>query len=239
MKKFRSVTLAVLALTIMLGFSSCNKGDIPTEGSTDLFGGPEFLAPEVDNSAGEIIGGNFENPIELVGEEADVRLCGDKGRGGNPGMGSGMGNKREFLPMGRILRNLELDQAQIELIKAIMADYRLCVKEKTLLLREKEKELLAPFNEQRRLILTQFKAGEITREEAAAQLKVLNEQVRELMSQSDFRVQACEAMKECRKLMFDQIRATLTAEQQVKWDEWVSKLPEIDCTRKAPDRPKR
>jgi hypothetical protein len=229
MKKL--TVLAVFALAMMLGFSSCTEADLPTDGTTNLFDAPAFLAPAPDNSVADLTGGTLDQPFALVSEEADIRMCDGTGRENPPGMG----NKREFMPMARILRNLKLDEVQIELVKDIMANYRLCVKENVQSLRLAEKELLAPFNEQRRNIMMEFKNGLISREEAAAQLKLLNEQVRELLANQDFRVQACIAMKECRRLMFEQIGATLTTQEQMDmWNRWVASQPDVPCERKTP-----
>ena len=232
MKKL--TVLAVFALAMMLGFSSCTEADLPTDGTTNLFDAPAFLAPAPDNSVAEVTGGTLDQPFDIVSEEADIRMCDGSGRDGNP---PGMGNKREFMPMARILRNLELDEVQIELVKAIMADYRLCVKENVQALRLAEKEILAPFNEERKAIMLAYKNGEISREEAAADLKELNLRVREALAGQDFRVQACIAMKECRRLMFEQIGATLTTEEQkAMWEKWVASQPDVPCERKTPTR---
>ncbi|MFH1051789.1 MAG: hypothetical protein V1779_12780 [bacterium] len=227
MKNYKSLILATLTLVLMLGISSCNKSDGPTDGSWSMYDSPVWQIPEPDNSAADIVEGTLDMPFDLVAQNEDVRFCDNTGMY-NTKM---FQERRKFMPLAKILRALQLDDLQKEQVKGFMLDFRLCHREAMLALRESEKELLAPFNEQRRLIYEAYKSGEITREEAARQLKLLAQEVRQVMKDNPARIEACEAMKECRRLLLANIGGVLTEEQLVKWNEWLSRLPEIDCTR--------
>ncbi len=226
MRSYKTLILATLTLVLMLGISSCNKSDSPTDSSWSMYDSPEWQIPEPDNSAADIIEGTLDRPFDLVSADQDVRFC------DNTGMYNSkmFQERRKFMPMARILRSLQLDDAQKELIKGFMFDFRLCHKEAMMDLRETERDLLAPINERRRLIYEAYKNGDITREEATEQLKLLAEEARQLMQENTARLDACEAMKECRRILLENIGGVLTEEQLVKWNEWISRLPEIDCT---------
>lgn len=234
MKQLKITLLAVFALALMVGLNSCDKGEIPTNGEWYLFDSPEWLAPEPNASPVEINGGTLEQPFDLCPIAQDVRLYNpnDDGRGGNgKGGDNGSMGKRKFLPLGRILRDLKLDSNQVELVKGFILDYRLCIQENVMALRERERELLEPFEAQRRAILEAYKNGEITREQAYEQLQQLREQIRQVLEENNFRVLACEAMKDCRNRLFENIKSILTQEQLARFEEWLSKMPEIDCTK--------
>ena len=174
----------------------------------------------------ELIEGTIDYPFSLVQENQDLRFCG-------PEMMSKkkFQQRRKFYPMARILRSLELDDLQREEIKDFIFDFRLCHQEVILNLRESERDIIEPFNEQRRTIFEAYKNGEITRDEAKEQLQLLTQEVRQALQDNGARVIACEAMKECRKALFEKIRTILNEDQIVEWDEWVSNLPEVDCER--------
>jgi hypothetical protein len=227
MKNHKSVLLAVLGMILILGISSCNKDEGPTENRIDIYATPEFQIAEPDNSPAEIIEGDLENQFALVEQNEDYRFC-DNQQMMN---GKKFQERRRFMPLARILHVLQLDEEQREMVKDFMFDYRLCIRESIIKLRETEKELLDPINEQRRAILEAYKNGEITREEAQIKLRELAIQARELLKENPARQIACEEMKECRRLLLENIRSILNDDQIEKWDEWVSRLPEINCDR--------
>jgi len=225
MKNYKLILLAALALTFMLGISSCNKNEGPTDSSWSMYDAPAWQIPEPDNSAADIVEGTLEKPFDLVAAGEDMRFCDNTGMYNN----RKFQEKRKFMPLAKILRALQLDETQREQVKGFMFDFRLCHKEAMLALRESEKAILEPFNEQRRLIYEAYKNGDITREEAAAQLKTLAQEVRQALKDNPARLVACEAMKECRRILLANIGSILNEEQLAKWEEWLAKLPEIDC----------
>lgn len=227
MKNYKTLILATLSLMLILGISACNKSEGPTNSSWSLYDAPEWQIPEPDNSPVDIMGGDMDKPFDLVPANDDIRFC------DNTSMYNmkQFRERRQFMPMARILRALQLTDEQKEQVKGFMFDFRLCHKDAMLALRESEKEILAPFNLRREAVLTAYKNGEITREEAAAQLKVIAQEAREALQNNPARLTACEAMKECRRQLLANIEGILTPDQLVKWIDWVSKLPDIDCTK--------
>ena len=226
MKNFKLTLMALLVGFVFFGLNSCNQTSEPSTATT--FDSPEWMVEYPDASAGDIIGGTLDQPFGLCDEANDVRMMnGDDRRGGD----DRMTDKRKFMPLARVLRQLGLDDAQKELLQGFMFDYRICIRESVMDLREAEQALMAPFNERRREIFAAYKNGDITREEAMLQLQTLREEIKAALEENDFRLQACEAMKECQKAFFESIRSMLTEEQQVIWDEWVANLPDRPCER--------
>ena len=227
MKNYRTLILAAFSLMLMIGISACNKSEGPTNSSWSQYDAPEWQIPEPDNSPADIIPATLDKPFDLVPASEDLRFC------DNTGMYNmkKFRERRQFMPLAKILRALELDDAQKAQVKEFMIAFRDCHKNAMLALRESEKEIIQPFNEQRRTIMEALKNGEITREEAQQQLKQLNMDLRNALQNNPARLAACEAMKECRRTLLTSIEGILTPDQLVKWLEWVSKLPEIDCTK--------
>lgn len=227
MKFYKTTFLAVMSIIIITGLSSCNKGDSGTNSNWSMFDAPEWYAPEPDNSQADLVEATLEQPFDIVEADNDYRLC-----DGTRKNDKTLKERRKFLPLARVLKSLNLDDIQKAQMKDFLFDFRLCVKESVMKLRESERELLIPFNQQRKLIYEDYKSGKITREEATTQLKQLAVEVREVLKENGLRVQACEEMKECMKQLFRQIETILDEKQLKTWNEWLAKLPVVDCSKR-------
>jgi hypothetical protein len=221
------ITVFAFALLTILVFQSCNKDDSSTNSNWSIFDAPEWYAPEPDNTEAEITEATLEQPFDIVSEENDYRLC-----DGTRKNDKVLKEKRRFYPIARALKNLNLDDIQKEQVKGFLFDFRLCIKESVMKLRESERELIVPYNDKRKIIYDAYKNGDITRENAIEQLKELAKELKEELKENGLRMKACEEMKACAKISFNNIKEILTSEQLEKWNEWQEKLPEIDCSKK-------
>ena len=234
MKALKGTVIALLAVTLALGFIACDKEN-PISDKYSLYEAPEYQVAYPDNSPVDFGEATLDNDFIMPGLDQDYRAYAEFFGGGRDGRGGRGGHdwrgrgRQKFMPFARILYQLQLTEEQREQVKDFIFDHRLCVREVIQKLRETEREILSQFKERRMAIIQAYKSGEITREEAVSQLRELNAQVRETLKNNPARVQACEAMKDCMKTLFENIRSILTPEQQAIWDEWVSKLPERDC----------
>lgn len=227
MKNYKTLILVAFSFMLIIGISACNKSEGPTNSSWSIYDSPEWQIPEPDNSPADITPATLDKPFNIVPESEDLRFC------DNTGMYNmkKFRERRQFMPLARILYALQLTDDQKAQIKDFMIAFRDCHKNAMLALRESEKEIIQPFNEQRRTIIEALKNGEITREEAQQQMQQLNMDLRNALQNNPARLAACEAMKECRRNLLTSIEGILNPDQLVKWLDWVSKLPEIDCTR--------
>jgi hypothetical protein len=224
MKKSTLAMAFVLAAFLVIGLNSCK--DEPVASDDNPYEMAIWMAPEPDNSPAVITEESLEQPFDLVQEELDYRYCDNTSLYGKPDFK----NKRQFLPLARILKSLDLTDAQKEQIKGFLFDFRLCMKDAIKDLRQSEREVLQPFNEQRKAVVDAYKGGTISREDAMAQLKEIKTKVKEALKVNNFRNIACEAMKLCRKTLLDSIGKILEGEQITKWNEWLAKLPDKPCT---------
>jgi len=258
MMKRVSILLTAFALVLMIGLSSCNQDGGPLGEGYNLYDAPEFQAPEADNSPVDITAPSLDQPFQIIPLDEDYRCLSDDdfmgsqngsgmmgdgsgsgmmmggGHGDHGGHGNGnndhwKGHRDRFMPLARVLRSLNLTADQRDQLKDFIFNYRLCLRDAIIKLRETERELISGFKDKRDAIITAYRNGEITREEAMDQLMELRDSIRETLRNNDARVIACEAMKLCKKDFFASIRGMLTEEQQAIWDEWVSNLPERDC----------
>ncbi len=127
-------------------------------------------------------------------------------------------------PFQKIFAKMKLDSLQKEAIKILIDSHRSCEKDAVTALKAAQLPFIQTGNEMRNSILTSLKAGEITKEEAKAQLTELNASIRALM-EADPAVQAALAqLKNCFDTLLASIREVLTPEQQILWDEFVAKL---------------
>lgn len=127
-------------------------------------------------------------------------------------------------PFQRIFAEMKIDDTQKEAIKLLIEAHRNCEKEAVTALKAAQLPYIQLGNDARKAIMESLKAGEITKEEAKAQLTELNANIRAQM-EADPAVQAALAqLKACWDTLLASIREVLTPDQQILWDEFVAKL---------------
>lgn len=127
-------------------------------------------------------------------------------------------------PFARIFALLELTAEQKAQIREFMIAHRRCEREAIVALREAQKPILVAANQERRAIMEQVKNGELTREEAGALLKALNQRVREEMQNNEAVIAAHQALRNCWEELLRNIGSILTPEQLVKWEKFLANV---------------
>ena len=127
-------------------------------------------------------------------------------------------------PFARIFAILELTPEQKAQIREFMIAHRRCEREAIMALREAQKPILEAANQERRAIMEQVKNGDLTREEAGALLRALNERVREAMQNSSEVIAAHQALRNCWDELLRNIASILTPEQLVKWERFLANV---------------
>jgi hypothetical protein len=224
MKKSKLALSAIFAVVIMFGLNSCK--DEPVTSDDNPYEMAVYMAPEPDNSPAVVTEATMEQPIDLVQEDMDYRMCDNTMIYGKPDYK----NKRQFMPLAKILKSLNLTDNQKEQIKGFLFDFRLCIKDAVKELRLTEKEILKPFNEQRKAVVESYKNGTITLDVAKAKIKEINIAAKAALKANDARNIACEDMKLCRKNLLDKIGLIMEGDQIAKWKEWLDKLPDKPCS---------
>lgn len=126
-------------------------------------------------------------------------------------------------PLGRILRELNLDSLQKEQVKVFLAEYRDCVKNALQTLRESEKLIIQAANQERRQVLDDLKNGIIDRLEAFQRLMQINKETRNALINNPVRQRVLQQLKDCFTTLIDNIRNILTDEQKALFDELIQR----------------
>ncbi|MFN3306373.1 MAG: Spy/CpxP family protein refolding chaperone [Candidatus Kapaibacteriota bacterium] len=209
MKKLSVLSFA-FAVVIIFSFLACNKLDNLTNPSSESFVYSAAIPYETEmNVPSELSEATFEKPAMLLFPKDDP-LYPER-------------PIRFMVPIGRILKELTLTEEQITQIREFMAEYRDCVKNALLPLRESERQIIQQANQERRTVMEQLKNGEIDRQTAMEQIRQINQRTREALINNSVREQALQQLKQCWETLIANIRSILTPEQQALFDELLAK----------------
>jgi len=129
-----------------------------------------------------------------------------------------------MMAIGMILRQLELTEKQIELVKEYMIAHRLCEWEWLRMLEKSRREIIAKGNQERQNIIEKFRAGEISREEAARAINQLNNRIREALQNNPINERVRKGLQDCWDIFIKNIKSILTDEQLKQFEQWLERL---------------
>lgn len=125
-------------------------------------------------------------------------------------------------------KKLNLTGEQQGAIDILIQQRKACEDQAIAAVRAAEQAVLAPFKAERQAIEAALKAGTITREEAHTQMQGVDVRQKAAM-QADATLTAARAtLKGCHDTFNVAVRALLTAEQQVIWDNFLANPPAKD-----------
>lgn len=228
-------TLSALVLAVLAGFLlfSCSDESTPLESSNNITEAEFYLeasdiTPDITESSIET---DFQmepqysfvnDPYGFQSENKEMRLGKDKRQ-----------PPQFHMPLFRIIKALSLTEDQLGMVREQMNLLRECVK----LAREEVYSSIQGIVEsarlERQIIITAVKNGEITREDAIAQLRALNMRVKTQIEESGVRLMLCERVRDCHNKLFAAMDRILIGEQLEKWNEWKSKLPDNPCEKEV------
>ncbi len=130
--------------------------------------------------------------------------------------------------LGPILVDLGLDPSQRERIRDLIREQHALVRPLLESIRAVNADIIGQANEDRRAIVEAFLGGTITRDEALAQVRELNEATQEAIRNNPANEPLLEQICGTRRGLFGRIRAILTDDQAATWDVWVAGLDD-DC----------
>jgi hypothetical protein len=194
--------MAAMAAVLVMSLSACSDAGVTAPADdNEMIALSAVTIPDPDMSQPDVVmGGTLEKEFAMEHPE---------GRG-----------RRH--PFGRLLRALELNEEQLAAAKDCIAALEACMKEGMEGIRAQQKEILAGFRAERNAIIEQYKAGELTREQAAAALKELQGRVREAMA--PLHEQAKVVMERCKSAFHDCLLALpgLTEDQIALLNRWIA-----------------
>ncbi len=214
----KMTAFALAALLALIGLASCEKGDTPLEANTEDFSEFEFLLYDIElETETAMTEATLDEEISLTYEGDFVT---------EPV--SYLENKPQFrkhkqakILLYLVLRELNLNDEQKELVYGFWADHRKCVIEAKIKLFKSQMEIIKAANEERKLILDLLKDSVITREEAITKLIQLNIKTRKALYENPLRIETMEAIKECRIAFMANISSILDEEQLAKWNSFL------------------
>ncbi len=203
------------AMFLFIGFSGC-EGDLGVNNdfslsdlNSDEFAVPDFADVEANIQDATIESDMAMNPVFGQGGKFQRRGGYRGGKGGH---------------IGGILRQLGITEDQGAAIKELISAHRESMKETFEALREANTEIFEQTKADRQVIIDAMKAGEITREEARAQLHELSTAKREAVANNPESAPLLQAICDAKLALFADVRALLDETQATAWDEWVTEL---------------
>lgn len=208
---FASSFIAILAIT-MLSFTACDPEDGVMNSQYDALETVQFNMLTESLPQINLEDATLDLPITLVPFDESERF--------EPVRNTREQHQKRNMvsPLRKILSQLNLTEEQRISISRYMLANRDCEMAILRALRESEMEIINSANAERREIMAQFQAGEITREEARELINALNRETRQALFNNPVRARAMEAIKNCRETLFDNIRSILTEEQLVRFN---------------------
>lgn len=210
MKRLLTATsLFAIAIAIMLGMSACTQNG--TTPSDDIFNQTLFMSAGNYIENVEYAECNLDRDPMILNEITNERIQ------------NGMlyGGKQPMLPLGQILRQLQLTPEQVEQVQAIMLTHRYCQRTARIAFHEALQSYFEAAGLARQEVRAKLEAGEITLEEAWAAIKAINEKLRADIQESGELEKLQAALKGCTDTMIDAIKSILNDDQKARFDKWV------------------
>ncbi|MFA5803268.1 MAG: hypothetical protein WC879_01370 [Melioribacteraceae bacterium] len=229
MKKIKSLLIltAILALPLIYFTACSNKSEI-NEPNQVNFDSPTMAIIDFNDAQNGIEDATLETGMTLSPSLFSYSFINDKNftHGNVPMMGMVAGN----MWMGRFdwgkhlglfFRRLNLSDQQKSDLKALMVKFHDDMKPLVQQFRDANADIIKAANEARKLIVEDVKAGKITRQEAAAKLKALNEDTRKKINDNPATQTVKASMCTLRKNLINSITGMFTGDQLIKWKAFV------------------
>lgn len=216
--KLKHITLIISAI-VLLGFTGCQELTNPVDTGTTNEGIIVFNnAVEIDGDLAttEVVECTLESGPFIPGDQTIFENCCFDGKD----MGKGRpkkGGPKDRPMIGKVMRELQLTEAQIELLKGFNLTHRDCIELTMQAWRDAVAPIMEKANAERKLILDDLKNNVITRQEAYTKLKALNEAMRAEIDALGMKDTIKLAIEDCNKIFLANIKGMLTEEQLVIW----------------------
>jgi len=227
MKFFKMIAAILLPVLALSFIQSCSSDNGVT--NTDTPSGIEaFNVYDYNFSVVGVSDATLESDYSLD-DCMPMNPIDDNNKGGKDGGKDDKKNPHvdKKNPLGRIFRDLNLTEDQKAQIKELMKGHILCEMQWFDKLKAAREEAMVGFKEARQAIVDQVKSGAITREEGKAQLKVLNQELRDKLANLPINEEVRAGIILCREEFLAAIGLILTPEQKLIWDDFVAKIRKV------------
>lgn len=130
--------------------------------------------------------------------------------------------------LGLIFRRLDLTEAQVTDIRALMKTYHESLRPLLKEFQDANKEIVKAANEKRKAIMDDLKNGVITRQQANEKIRILNIETRQQIKDNPESIRIRDLICQLNKKLMEDIKALLTSEQVVKWDQMTKRI-QLPC----------
>lgn len=216
--KFANLALA-FAFAATLGFVGCSNDSTPVASNDDNSSNEQASFVVTDNITTEAL---FMNGITTNSPEWAATESMRDGRKGGRRPDVKRDDLRAILPC------LQLTAEQKTALEPLMTAHRDCVKAALDAHKAATQPVRARLQELGKSLREQVKAGTITREDAATQMKAAQDAAKAEMQAADEALKA--ALEACKTTLYGQISGILTAEQLTIWTNWLT-TGEVPCPR--------
>lgn len=227
-KKFHFGLLTLLVIPVFL-FVACNQKDEINSPVKEDFNSSNYAVVDITDVLNGIEDASLNKDFTFNPTLFNYSFM-NAGSDFRPGLKDMIGNiwfdRFDFgKHLGLILRRLNLSDDQKIAVKALMTTYHTNMKPLVQQFREANKDIVIDANAKRKAIVDDFKNGIITREEASAKLKELNQATHDKIANNPVTIEIKAKMCTERNNLLDGIASILNADQLTKWNDFVAKFP--------------
>lgn len=227
-KSALTFALTVLSIAALFYFTGCNdKGSVNAPWQMN-FEMARFVVIDYGDVQNAVEDGTIENETTFNNTMLNYAfLDGDRPfKPGDPAMrGNQWFDRFDFgKHLGLFFPRLNLTDGQKTQVRDLMTTFHTSMKPLVRQYYDANKGIINDANAKRQLILDSLKAARITREQASADLRSLNQATHLLIDNNPASKTIKAAMCTERNTLFAGIRAVLQGDQITKWDDWISKI---------------
>lgn len=215
--RLHKVKLSILLTLLLLVFVACEDNSVGVEENS------EQLAAVTEYSVMD--GADVVEDLTPATTMQDMKWGGNMPEEGKPRF---LKERPARMYLGRILKALELSDDQKETLKPVFENHRSLARAVHENFKTEVQPILEEAKTERQAVVTSMKAGEITKAEAAELIRIINEETRAKIEDTEAFANASAELCELKKSLIDDIAAVLNEDQLVKWNEWIADS-EDDC----------
>lgn len=233
MQKFKSFLVVSVILSLPLFyFSACSdKSEVNTPNQLN-FDSPQFAVIDYTDVLNGVEDATLDSDMTFNNTLANYSFMNSMNSftTGNPMLNGNPWLMRFDLRkhLGLLFRGLNLTDAQKTRVKDLMVQFHETMKPLVQEFKDANADIIAKANANRKAIVDQVKAGTLTREQAAAQLKTLNQTTREAIKNNPKTVEVKTKMCAERTQLFIDIKGILVGDQLTKFENLI-KLIKNPC----------
>lgn len=205
---------SIFAITLIFSLQSCEKDSVASSDELTYLTYTSDELVEVEFKEGTL---DDETEITLVNMNGDVSIKFKDNKNCKYKDG------KYPIKFEGIFKQLNLTDAQKADIKAELISGKECIKAARANFLEVNAAALAIAKADRMAVKAEYQAGNISKDDAKAQLKVIHQTLKDKVSETGLIAETKAAIRNCKDQLDLKIEQILTPDQLAKWNDWKSK----------------